>query len=216
MERSSATIFFCSGLCFNHAKFNSRTRDVCPSDAFLCFSHIYFSLAFAYVQWVLTAAIRQGQSHTGLNVKRAELIIFLLGAALWPAGSSFKNSSTLPDAIITTDAIPSSAVQIRSEASVEKQQRCCISTFFCSDKLLPQGCVTRLCGFLFCLFFVFLIVLVVQEKKLRARCWWTWNICIWKWCSASLGLLRQHWQAGGAFICVSQTEKEKETVKPAW
>lgn len=161
MERSSASIFFfCSGLCFNHAKPNSRTRGVCPSDAFLSFSHIYFSLAFAYVQWVLTAAIRQWQSYTGLNVKRVELIIFLLGAALWPAGSSFKNSSTLPDAIIITDAIPSSAVQIRSEASLLKSSRdaasplSSVQTSSC-HKAVWQGFV----GFCFACFLYFWLCL---------------------------------------------------------
>lgn len=31
-----------------------------------------------------------------------------------------------------------------------------------------------------------------------------------------LGLLRQHWQVGGTFICVSQTGEERETAKPTW
>ena len=57
-----------------------------------------------------------------------------MGATLWPAGSSFKNSFTLPDAIIITDTIPNLTVQIRNETSVFKSSMlhallsCCVQT----------------------------------------------------------------------------------------
>jgi len=41
---------FYVGIWANHAKVNSRIRDVCPSDAYLSFSCIYLLLLFAYVK----------------------------------------------------------------------------------------------------------------------------------------------------------------------
>lgn len=63
MECSLHPSFFYAELLFSHAKFNSRIRGIFPSDAFLSWSCIYFSLLFAYVKWVLTGTIRPWQCY---------------------------------------------------------------------------------------------------------------------------------------------------------
>lgn len=68
-----------------------------------------------------------------------------MGVTLWPAGSSFKNSFPLTDAIIITDTIPNLTVQIRNETSVFKSSMlhallsCCVQ----------MSSVYRLCSKIF-------------------------------------------------------------------
>lgn len=161
---------FYVGLWFNHATVNSRIRDVCPSDAFLSFSCIYFLLLFAYAKWMPAGTIRPWQccrlkckegradnfSPWGLPFGLQAVLLKIASLCLMPLLSQTQFLTWLS----------------RSEMKPLVWRAAC--RMHCFPVVFRAVLSIRLCGkilwVLFCLVSVVLIVLVIQEKKLRARC----------------------------------------------